>query len=121
MKHKTSLSNFESFKKSYKKYQNLFEMNSYNVQFVHGNFKDRFAISRFKAQAHVVTVGLSKDWWERTPNEKELDKCALHEACHLLIFKLSNATESRFLTESEFIELDEEITIKLENIFNKII
>ena len=107
---------FELFQKEFKKYQRLFSLTGYKVYFEHDPKLESFAsitVDQLGRSAHVRFSGIN---FKGVKPQINIKGCAKHEAIHLLISRLENLAKSRYTTEDEIYEADEELACKLENL-----
>lgn len=118
---KVSKRQFELFKKECKKWIDIFELNNWDINFKQNKTKNAIAYCYTDINSYQATIHLCKDWSSEKMEftDKNIKKTALHEVLHLLLARLSDYGGSRFLTNDDFIEAEEELVNKLINVFNK--
>jgi len=88
---KTTKKDFEYFTKEVCYWLPKLNLQDYGHIFIHMKLENResFAWVDVSLENKTATFGLSEDWgcWLR-PDKYELSKCAFHEACELLLYKL---------------------------------
>jgi len=113
MNYKTTKQHFELFKRYFKHYQDLFELNNYQIHFFHQKGGKWYAEITTNQIGHCSRVTFNTTWIERGPTEDKIRKDALHECCHLLISKLEWLAGCRYLDEVEIDETQEELVVKM--------
>jgi hypothetical protein len=113
---KTTAKHFNHFKTCFLKYQKLFGLIHYNVYFNHKPIKNSYANIIVDEDHKVATVTFASVWPDRLVINDEINKCALHEVCHLMISRLRWMATCRYLGEAEILEEDEALTVRLESI-----
>lgn len=118
---KTTQNDFELFKKYCLEYQKFFGLTNFKFYFYfeYGNSGKHAIINCGELQDYIATFTFYEDWGDEIVDEKEIDKIAFHEVCHVLLVRLNAIANSRFITEDEIREAEHEIIRRLENsIFN---
>ena len=69
----------------------------------------------------VATMFFTKDWNDsvRRIAESEIAQTAKHEMLHLLLSRLSELAVSRYVTEDQITEAEEELVRKLEGLLER--
>ena len=119
---KVNQKQFELFKSECKKWIDIFELNNWEVAFKHNKSKNALAYCLTDVSCYKATIHLCKEWKKDEPIEftnESIKKIALHEVLHLLLARLSDYGNSRFLSCAELGEAEEELVNKLINVFNK--
>lgn len=102
---------FKFFKKQFKYYQDMFEINDFSVAFQFKELDHKYANLIVACVSRVAVCSLNKRWCPIVElTDQQLDKIALHECCHLLLADLETLVSSVFKTETEY-ELIKERTV----------
>ena len=115
---KTTKKDFELFKKECKKFIDLFELNNWSIVFEHSNKKGMLASCVTDISSYRTVISFCKKWDDSIEKmtKSSIVKLALHEVLHLLLARMSDYGNSRFLNRDELIEAEEELVNKLINI-----
>jgi len=108
---------FELFKKECLYWQDRFELHNWEIHFRYQEDNNVRAGINFSIVGYVATVFLSKEWNNyKIITDQDIKIVAKHEMIHLLIGRLGQIGETRFVIEDELKEAEEEIVRKLEYI-----
>ena len=121
---KTTKKDFEIFKAEVRRFMDVFELNNWEVAFEHKELKNNNAtitpqLGNYKA---VITLSTDNDYDKVTSDysfTEYIKRNALHEVIHLLLSRMSVVGQSRYISNAEQEEAEEELVIKLMHIFNK--
>ena len=114
---KTTNKDFQFFKKCCQKWIVKFELNSWDVSYIHRPNKRDISSVSINLGGYQANVNLSTTWDGILPlDEKNLDLTAKHEMIHLLMGRFAGYAKARYLSLSEMEEAEEELTNKLVNI-----
>ena len=104
----TTKADFEYFKKRCLFWIDYFGLKGWEYYFFHEQWNEKtFANVRINVIGRVVSLNLSKKWSNvRKTTKVELDKCAFHEVCEVLLGRLSYLAIERFIKDEE---VDEEV------------
>ena len=103
MSYKTTKKDFEVFKAECEKWIEYFGMNDWDFCFVHKapeNLPNCRAACRADYCGKLVSLFLSHKWDDK-PEPNELEKCAFHEVCEVLLSQMQALATSRWVTEDE--------------------
>ena len=78
--------------------------------------KENRATISTKLGGYVATIFLSKKWCGEKVTEDEVKESAKHEVIHLLLARMSTNGGSRFVSQYEVDESEEELVQKLEKL-----
>jgi SRSO17 transposase len=104
---------FELFKKEFTKWQEKLGLTSFKVYFKYESLEDRFASIRFNTSSMVASVGLNDKLPKENKPFKDVKFSARHEVSHLLIAKLEDLANHRYVAEREIDEASEELANKI--------
>jgi len=115
---KTTKKDFELFKNECQKWVDRFELNNWKIYYVHEKLKDTYANIRFDLNGRVASIQFNTEWdMFGVDNMIEgIKETAKHEIIHLLIARITEIAEARYVTDSEVGEANEELVRKLEKI-----
>jgi len=110
------VTDYERFQRSFNKYRKLFGLSGYKVYFKKEAISDSFADIMVDVTGKCATVRFNdalsaKDKAFRNPSGE-----GKHEAIHLLVGKLSEVAQSRYISQREVVESEEELVRKLEEL-----
>ena len=109
---------FDTFKKYFKKYQQLFGLTGYKVYFKYEPMDDCFA--DITVIGKVATVRLNKSSSPKHDPFRDVKQSAKHEAIHLLIHNLEYLARCRYLFDTDIDEATEELVFKLEDLIKEL-
>ena len=107
---------FEIFQKEFKKYQKEFGLLGYHIVFEFTPLGDNLANIIVGQENMSALVSFNSRLSKRNKLLQDPKSCAKHEALHLLISRLVNYGESRYITPLDMVEATEELVIKLESL-----
>jgi hypothetical protein len=114
---KTSKADFEYFQESCLEYQKSWGLTGWELHFEHKKLDQLYASCNADICGRIATIALSIDWGEDLPVTKsELHNTAKHEMLHLLLSRTHSLGRSRFTTDTEIDESNEEAVRILEKI-----
>lgn len=117
---KTTKKHFDYFVQECKKRVNDFGLFSWDVVYYHERLDGKLAQCRTGIPDAQAYISLSTDWRGFNQITKEdLRFTAAHEVCHLLVARLNLIGSSRFCSESEMEEADEQIANNLVNFMRR--
>ena len=105
---KVTAKQFEEFKAEFKKWQEKFGLNGYQVYFKHCQLDNDFAQISRTQNSMVATVSLANSVEGDDAKFLDVKNSARHEAVHLLLSKLSDCASCRYVTEDGIYEAEEE-------------
>ncbi len=107
----------ELFKKEFIGWQEKFGLNGWRVYFQYEPIdKDRFADITPDLENMSALVRLNSDLVKDNEEFKDNKRSAKHEAIHLLLARLSQNGQTRFLNRGDYYESEEELVHKLEDL-----
>jgi len=112
---KLSNKHLNIFKKECKKWIDILKLDNWEVYYGWQDKEGTFASIYTDLSGYVATIYLSRDWGDDY-NNAQLKRTAKHEVIHLLLSRLSENARSRFITETDLAESEEELVRKLEKI-----
>jgi len=115
---KTTKKDFEVFKKECKKWIDIFELNNWEIMFIHSKRADNRAWINPSTDPRLVKIALGAEWINLEPDTisvNDIKRVAFHEICELLLEPLGYLAECRFITETEIEPARHDIIGKLEN------
>jgi len=107
---------FGLFQSEFKKWQKLFGLGGYAIHFKYEPLGDSFAAIAINQDEMTATARLNSELPNKDKNHKDIKRDARHEALHLLLGKLEHLAKSRYTTNDEIYEADEELVHKLEDL-----
>ena len=107
---------FDKFKKVFKEYQALFGLSGYKVYFKQEPLQDDFASCKINLMGRVVTILLDTNASKEDRKLCGVEENAKHEALHLLLGRLSILAHSRYVSQNEIEDAEEEIIRRLEKL-----
>jgi hypothetical protein len=111
------LKDFELFKKEFKKWQEKFGLNGWEVFFKYEKPQmGGFASVNVNLLDKTVTVRLNDELEEKDKPFKDIKRDAKHEAIHLLLAEFSELAYNRFINSDELYRAEEELVHKLEEL-----
>lgn len=87
MSYKTTKSDFDRFTKEVYKWQKFFGLLDWEIKVLHKKLDNARADFFGNIPAKVAVISLDTKW-EYPPDKKEIEKCAFHEVCELLLSQL---------------------------------
>jgi len=117
----TSKKNFEHFKKECKKWIDIFELNNWSVHYSTLKNTGSYGACFANISAYMVTLSFCEKWEDNVfkLTKENISHIALHEVLHLLLARVVEYGDSRYVTESELIEAGEELVNKLTHFLEK--
>jgi hypothetical protein len=114
----TKSKDFQIFKTECLKWLKKFELSHWTIQFFHEKLNGSAARVRVLSSDSIATIYLSTDIQEddycgRMTKTEYLKECAKHEVIHILIGRYVGRAESRWCSEKEIEEAEEELVRKL--------
>jgi hypothetical protein len=109
---------FEDFKRYFEEYQKRFGLLGYKVYFKYSPLGERFATIAINQNSMVANVQLNSRLPKEHKPNKDIRRDAKHEALHLLLGRVSNIMEARFVSEEEPNEAEEELVNRLMELIN---
>ena len=99
----------DKFKETFEKYRGKFELHNYRLYFEETELDNSVATIHTDSETFKATIQVDnhKSFGE------DLKSSAKHEAIHLLVARLSELAEHRFVTREEIISAEEELVRKL--------
>ena len=109
---KTTQAQFEEFKAEFMKYVELFGLKDYQIYFEHKKLEDSFADISVNCNACIATVVMAQE----IPGECKFDFCpkesAKHEAIHLLLSRLYDIADCRYVQPEE-LKIEDERVVRI--------
>jgi hypothetical protein len=109
-------SEFKEFQKTFTAYQKQFGLNGYKIYFKNEDIIDSFADVLVNQDGMVATVRLANNLSKEEKSYLNVPANAKHEALHLLVGRLSDCAQSRYMTKGQVAEAEEELVRRLENL-----
>jgi len=94
--YKTTKQNFEYFKQRFKYWQVKLGLINYIVYFDHVEKDNVFAWIHWDLRGMIATVGLNTNFSDEPPTKTMLDRCAFHEACELMLVKVTEKLQDTY-------------------------
>lgn len=120
---KTTKKHFETFIAEVKRLMDKWELNNWQVAFEHKkmntcNAKIRPQLCNYKA-SFAFSTDNDFDYVNHGCNKTEyIKRIAMHEVIHLLLSRLSVVGQSRYITDAELEEAEEELVHKIMHILS---
>lgn len=110
---------FEVFKEEFTKWQRRFGLNNYVVYFKHEPLDNAYA--RLAAEHPTMTATVYLNSRLTADQRKYLDvrRAAKHEAVHLILARLRNLAEERYVLDAEVYEATEEAVNRLQDLIKE--
>jgi len=109
---------FVLFQSEFKKWQERFGLNDWQVYFKHEPIDGSFATIVTDLGGMIATVRLNNDLPEKDHPFKDVERTAKHEALHLLIGRLEWNGRARHASEAEICEAAESLVNRLEGLIS---
>lgn len=109
---------FKLFKDECIKWLNAFGLTDWSIIFTcSGRAEDGpLAYVNYSHDGLSANINLAKHWFEDEPLTKvQIQRCALHEVCHILTARLELLAQERFISENEIVSESEKIARKIEH------
>ena len=118
---KTNKKHFNLFKSECRKWQDKFDLNKYGLCFEWKELGDADASMIAREDSMTATMALNKNIGYEGLNydisfNEHIKKKALHECLHLLLWRLSEYGERRYVEQNQLLEAEEAIVRKLEKL-----
>lgn len=113
---KTTKKDFECFKKACKEYQDKWHLGGWDLVFLHSKCGDAYATTAKDLEAMNATITFCIDWGKetlRSYNKKQIKLIAKHEMLHILLGRLSELGQYRYLQYRELEQAEHEVIKKL--------
>lgn len=114
----TTAEDFALFKAEFRYWINRFGLNGWQIYFNREYLQGQYSQVALCAEYHVATVSLCEDY-DELQGEIDIPHIAKHEATHVLIGDLSEASESRWVTQHELNAIQEELVNRLMTIVQR--
>jgi len=111
---------FKQFKKYFIQYQELFGLIGYKIYFKHEPIDAAFANIIVDQEGMVVTVILNSSLPVKDKPHEDIYGTAKHEVIHLLVGRLSDYAQSRYIRKLDIQEAEEELVRRLERLIPSI-
>ena len=112
---KTTPEHFAVFEAAVRKWVDRFGLRDWDIDVKRGRCGgDEFAICE-RGEQHAGDITLSTRWGKPVTDEL-LERCAIHEVCHLVLADFAKAAEARFVREGEIDEQEHTVIYRLENV-----
>jgi hypothetical protein len=111
--------NFNDFVQYCKKWQTSLGLVDWKIEFIFTSpeeweyLKGAKAAVTMNRDGMVATIALNRSWFLTKPVDIELEKCALHEMCELLLHPLNVLLECRFNVSEEDAEYEKHRVIRV--------
>jgi hypothetical protein len=109
-------SEFKRFQKTFTAYQKEFGLNGYKTYFKNESLAGVFADIYVDQDGMVATVRLNAELPDKDKPFASAHDNAKHEAIHLLVGRLSDYAQSRYVTKCDVAEAEEELVRRLEQL-----
>jgi len=106
---------FILFKSECQRWIDYFGLKEFAVHYSYESLKDAFARITYDVPSRTCVCKLNSDTDEANTNGRDIPKHAFHEVVHLLIAKLVNCAECRYVSYEEISAEEESIIRILEN------
>ena len=107
---KTSKKHFELFKKEFLKCVDKWKIIGWKIYFEHREIEDDIIARVLRELSDkTVTIEFNLNYVDQNYSKERIVWTARHEAAHLLLGRIAVIAESRFVTDSELCEAEEEI------------
>ena len=106
----TKQEEFELFKKEFGRYQRLFGLEGYKINFENKSLKDRNSDICIDVQGMAANVVFDRS---NKRDEKDIKKIAKHECTHLFLGRVTTYAHRRYITPDLIEEAEEEVVRKL--------
>jgi hypothetical protein len=106
---------FTLFQSECRRWIDYFGLKDFTVHYQHIPIKDAFARISYNVQDRTCVLKLNSDEDETNMEGRDIPKHAFHEVVHLLMAKLLNCAECRFVTDTELAAEEESVVRILEN------
>lgn len=115
---KTTKKQFELFKRECRYWVERFKLDNYRIYFSWDADERTYAQCSVNLKGQNCTFWFTKNWNNeiRPLNNEEIKEVAKHEVIHALLGRLTENSFSRFVTEIELAEAEEELVRKLQNL-----
>lgn len=113
---KTTNKHFSIFVKECERCVELLGLQSYEIRYIHRGLTNSRARANIDYGKGLAVISFSSHWDNRVGNPLSTETIKLsakHEVAHVLIGRLSCIALSRFVTENELTEANEEIVNRL--------
>ncbi len=112
---KTNKKHFELFKTECEEWIEKLGLFDWDLLIKHDKKKNGALANLWTDYAKkVATITLYEDWGDNDkPTDENIKKSARHEVLHLLLSRSRGLAQSRFITNDEIVEADEEIINRL--------
>lgn len=108
---------FKLFKDECIKWLNAFGLTDWSVTFsCEGNtITGPLASVQYTPDGLSAHITISKYWEDQPMTKIQIQRCALHEVCHILTARMELLAQERFISEREIMEESEKIARKIEH------
>ncbi len=117
---KTNTKHFDYFVKECKKSLGEFGITGWDITYEQTKLGDVLAETSFRIPESVATIRLNTEWKYDKITQDDLKTTAWHEVCHFIHARLDGIGRTRFCSESELIEADEQAVNTIINFLRKI-
>ena len=104
---------FEKFKKECLRLQKEWGLSGWELFFQFKPLKDPLAQTTADLESRKATIRLSSELPEEVSENRDVIHSAKHEMIHLLLWRLSACGHTRWMSESEIDEAEEETVMQL--------
>lgn len=74
-----------------------------------------YASVHFSPDGLNAHINITRDWYDQPVTKNQIQRCALHEVCHILTARLELMAQDRFITEKEIVDESERIARRFEH------
>jgi len=110
------VTDFELFQSEFKRWQERFGLNGWQVYFIHKPLDKSYASISWDISNMTATAYLSSKVRKIDEPDNDIAAHAKHEAIHLLVGRLKTAASYRYISKDEIEEANEELVHKLEKL-----
>jgi len=115
---KTTKADFEVFKAECEKWIQRFGLVDWSAFFHHKTPEARkpgLAHVWYNVMSRRCDFYLPKQWSDEPVTTLQVERCAFHEVCHILVATLVSCAEARYVSQAEIDEAEHAIIRRLEN------
>lgn len=115
---KTTKKQFKLFQQKCKEWINILGLKDWEIHIEHASlpFETAESYCAFDVDGHNATIVLNVEFKNSTTiSDRDINRCAFHEMCHLLFAKFSILACNRFIMKNQLDEEEHAIIRVLEN------
>jgi len=114
---KTTKAHFKIFETAVRKWATDLGLRDWEIFIKHEADAPDALATLSKNSGRTVWIGLAQDWGKTHKITKlAMQRTALHEVCHLLLYDLVEAAKERCIKDGEIEELEHKLVYLLENV-----